>query len=120
MTPTPYGADSRSPSPSFVCLLSPPDVGLIPVINIATGRQVLRGSENTFNPLSLPSEPSVVLNGNNIKITTLTGGNDAEGVYYCGATSNGQTTSVPVTILGQSSMLSMFSLFGNHSLKYLA
>ena len=104
VTPTPYGATTfppaGTPSPSFVCLLSPPDTGSIPVDSIATGRQVLRGSGVADNPLLLPSGSLVLTSNENIKVTTMPVNYQSEGVFYCEGRNNGRTTRVPVTIIG--------------------
>ena len=104
VTPTPYGASTTAspgtPYPSFVCFLSPPDTGSILIDNIATGRQVLRGSGVSNNHLYLPDGSQITISNNDIKVATLPISNEAEGVFYCEGNNNGQTTRVPVTIMG--------------------
>ena len=104
VTPTPYGATNSpsagTPSPSFVCLLSKPDTDSIHVNSIETGRQVLRGSGVTTNPLSLPSGSLASTRNDSIKVITMPIDDQSEGVFYCEGSNNGRTTRVPVTIVG--------------------
>ena len=102
ITSTPYGASSSSSS-DFSCILNSPDTDQLN--NIIAARHVMRGRTSPYNTLSLPSSGSSSVPAYSYRKTSLSPSSslDAQGVYYCEATSRGLTTRVPVTILASNS-----------------
>ena len=99
VTSTPYSANVQT-TPSFVCLLSPPDTGLSH--NIVTERYVLAGSMPTDDTLKIPLFSNVT-DSNSIVLNLRASSSASQGVFYCELSNRELNTRVPVTILDRKS-----------------